>query len=124
MAAPRMWPACTKRASTPVAGAKRTPQSTRSTSVSARSASAVVKSGRAGSWRLVFSGDLGRYGVPIMMDPDPVSETDVLLVESTYGDRLHPPGDAAVELIAAVRRAAEQKGGLSLIHISEPTSLL
>src|SRR6185503_9341272 len=65
-----------------------------------------------GGRRLVFSGDLGRYGVPIMMDPDPVSETDVLLVESTYGDRLHPSGDAGVELIAAVRRAAEQKGWL------------
>ena len=65
-----------------------------------------------GGRRLVFSGDLGRYGVPIMMDPDPVPETDVLLVESTYGDRLHPSGDAAVELIAAVRRAAEQKGWL------------
>ena len=65
-----------------------------------------------GGRRLVFSGDLGRYGVPIMMDPAPVPETDVLLVESTYGDRLHPSGDAAVELIAAVRRAAEEKGWL------------
>jgi metallo-beta-lactamase family protein len=65
-----------------------------------------------GGRRLVFSGDLGRYGVPIMVDPDPVPEADVLLVESTYGDRLHPSGDPAVELIAAVRRATEQKGWL------------
>src|SRR5580765_6261056 len=63
-----------------------------------------------GGRRLVFSGDLGRYGVP--MDPAPVPETDVLLVESTCGDRLHPSGDAAAELIATVRRAAEQKGWL------------
>ena len=65
-----------------------------------------------GGRRLVFSGDLGRYGVPIMVDPDPVPEADVLLVESTYGDRLHPSGDPAVELAAAVRRAAEQHGWL------------
>src|SRR5262249_62126353 len=38
--------------------------------------------------RLVFSGDLGRYDVPIMVDPDPVAEADVLLVESTYGNRV------------------------------------
>ncbi len=65
-----------------------------------------------GGRRLVFSGDLGRYGVPIMVDPDPVPEADVLLVESTYGDRLHPSGDPADELTAAVRRAAEQNGWL------------
>ncbi len=39
--------------------------------------------------RLVFSGDLGRWGRPILRDPDVVSEADVLLMESTYGDRLH-----------------------------------
>ena len=46
-----------------------------------------------GGRRLVFSGDLGRYDVPIMVDPDPVAEADVLLVESTYGNRVHPPDD-------------------------------
>jgi metallo-beta-lactamase family protein len=65
-----------------------------------------------GGRRLVFSGDLGRYGVPIMVDPDPVPEADVLLVESTYGDRDHPPDDHADKLAAAVARAAEQKGWL------------
>jgi metallo-beta-lactamase family protein len=65
-----------------------------------------------GGRRLVFSGDLGRYGVPIMVDPDPVPEADVLLVESTYGDRLHPPDDHADKLAAAVERAAQQKGWL------------
>ena len=61
---------------------------------------------------MVFSGDLGRYGVPIMRDPDPVRETDALLVESTYGDRLHPAGDPADTLRAAVGRAADRKGWL------------
>ena len=39
--------------------------------------------------KLVFSGDLGQPGRPIMRDPTPVAEADVLLVESTYGNREH-----------------------------------
>jgi metallo-beta-lactamase family protein len=65
-----------------------------------------------GGRRLVFSGDLGRYDVPIMVDPEPVAEADVLLVESTYGNRVHPPDDPAERLTAAVRRAALQNGWL------------
>ncbi len=67
---------------------------------------------RAGEARLVYSGDLGRYAVPVMRDPDPVDEADILLVESTYGDRLHPKGDPADQLVAAVARAVGQKGWL------------
>ncbi len=65
-----------------------------------------------GGRHIVFSGDLGRYGVPIMRDPDSVADADMLLVESTYGDRLHPPDDHRVRLAAAVKRAADQKGWL------------
>ena len=65
-----------------------------------------------GGRRLVFSGDLGRYDVPIMVDPEPVAEADVLLVESTYGNRVHPADDPADRLTAAVRRAVDQKGWL------------
>ena len=61
---------------------------------------------------VVFSGDLGRYGVPIMRDPDPVPEADVLLVESTYGNRVHPDGDRAAGIVEAVGRAARQRGWL------------
>src|SRR5439155_1269256 len=61
---------------------------------------------------VVFSGDLGRYGVPIMRDPDPVPAADVLLVESTYGNRLHPGDDHPVKLASAVARAAAQRGWL------------
>jgi metallo-beta-lactamase family protein len=43
----------------------------------------------AGGKKLVFSGDLGQPGRPIVEDPTPVAEADVLLVESTYGDRNH-----------------------------------
>lgn len=40
--------------------------------------------------RIVFSGDLGRWDQPILCDPQTVAEADVLLLESTYGDREHP----------------------------------
>jgi metallo-beta-lactamase family protein len=43
----------------------------------------------AGGRKLVFSGDLGQPGRPIVADPAPVAEADALLVESTYGDRNH-----------------------------------
>lgn len=61
---------------------------------------------------VVFSGDLGRYGVPIMRDPDLVPAADVLLVESTYGNRLHPADDHHDRLTAAVARAVQKKGWL------------
>ncbi len=67
---------------------------------------------RIGGRLVVFSGDLGRYGVPIMRDPDPVPAADVLLVESTYGDRLHTPDDHRDKLAEAVSRAADTKGWL------------
>ena len=61
--------------------------------------------------RIVFSGDLGRYDRPILPDPDPVSEADVLLVESTYGDRIHPPGTED-ELTNVVTGIADRGGVL------------
>jgi metallo-beta-lactamase family protein len=67
---------------------------------------------RIGGRLVVFSGDLGRYGVPIMRDPDVVPAADVLLVESTYGDRLHAPDDHAERLVEAVRRASDTRGWL------------
>lgn len=39
--------------------------------------------------KLVFSGDLGRSGMPILGDPTPIHDADLVLMESTYGDRLH-----------------------------------
>ncbi len=63
--------------------------------------------------RLVFSGDLGRYGRPILCDPEPVPAADVLLLESTYGDRLHPPG--AEDDLARIVSAAARRGGVILV---------
>jgi metallo-beta-lactamase family protein len=42
-----------------------------------------------GGKKLVFSGDLGQPGLPVVADPAPIAEADVLLVESTYGNRDH-----------------------------------
>lgn len=67
---------------------------------------------RLGGRLVVFSGDLGRYDVPIMVDPKPVAEADVLLVESTYGNRLHAPDDPRDRLVTAVRRAVQGRGWL------------
>jgi metallo-beta-lactamase family protein len=48
----------------------------------------------AGHWkRVVFTGDLGRRGLPLLNDPVQVGGCDVLITESTYGNRLHPPAD-------------------------------
>jgi metallo-beta-lactamase family protein len=63
--------------------------------------------------RLVFSGDLGRWNRPILRDPELVPQADVLLVESTYGDRTHSPNQ--VEALAEVVREAVQRGGALII---------
>lgn len=54
--------------------------------------------------KVVFSGDLGRYDEPILNDPAPENDADYLLIESTYGDRLHEntnPKDRLAEIINA-----------------------
>ncbi len=58
--------------------------------------------------RLVYSGDLGRWDRPILRDPELVPEADVLLVESTYGDRVHPP-DPEGTLARIVSEAVEER---------------
>lgn len=65
------------------------------------------------SKRLVFSGDLGRTGAPILKDPTPPQgECDVLLLESTYGNRLHPENDQLEDLGEVVRQVAQRQGTL------------
>jgi metallo-beta-lactamase family protein len=62
---------------------------------------------------VVFSGDIGRYNQPILNDPTtPVANADVLLCESTYGDREHEPGDPAELLAAVVNRVAKRGGSI------------
>ena len=59
---------------------------------------------------IVFSGDLGRYGDPIMVDPAPVERADYLLVESTYGNRRHDKRDPAEALLEIVGETVGRGG--------------
>src|SRR3984893_16339611 len=64
---------------------------------------------------IVFSGDIGRYDQVILKDPTtPPSKADVLVCESTYGDREHPEGDAA-ELLAGIVSRVVKRGGSIVI---------
>jgi metallo-beta-lactamase family protein len=65
--------------------------------------------------RLGFTGDLGRPGRPILRDPETVPGVDVLVLESTYGDRLHTPSEETDRALADVVRRAVEKGGRLLI---------
>ncbi len=62
-------------------------------------------------WRLVFSGDLGRKELAILYPPDTLSDADILILESTYGDRLHGSYvDAQRRLEAVVSATAKRRG--------------
>jgi metallo-beta-lactamase family protein len=60
--------------------------------------------------KVVFSGDLGRYNDPIMRDPEEIKEADYLVVESTYGNRLHERTDPEVTLTEVVARTVGRGG--------------
>ncbi|BAS12509.1 uncharacterized protein MJ0162 [Arthrobacter sp. Hiyo8] len=61
-----------------------------------------------------FSGDLGRADDPLMFPPRELEAADILVTESTYGNRRHPDQDAAAELGAVVSRVAK-RGGVVMI---------
>jgi metallo-beta-lactamase family protein len=65
--------------------------------------------------RIVFTGDLGRDGRPILRDPEVPAGADVLLMESTYGDRLHDNADKMDDDFAAVINRTWARGGKLLI---------
>jgi metallo-beta-lactamase family protein len=67
---------------------------------------------RTGDKSILFGGDLGRYGRPVLPDPTPVSEADILLLESTYGDRLHERDDDGERLARIVTAVAAHGGRL------------
>jgi metallo-beta-lactamase family protein len=58
--------------------------------------------------RVLFSGDLGHYDQPIIRDPVPPPPCDYLVVESTYGDRLHDPEDPKIALAKIINDAAQR----------------
>lgn len=65
----------------------------------------------AGGRRVVFSGDVGRWGIPVLKDPEPPTGADLLLVESTYGGRRHEEkADPDGMLATAVEKVARRRG--------------
>jgi metallo-beta-lactamase family protein len=65
--------------------------------------------------KIVFSGDLGYYAAPIMEDPTPIESADLVLMESTYGDRLHRSFAATLTELGEVFAHAERHKGNVLI---------
>jgi metallo-beta-lactamase family protein len=86
--------------------------------------------------RVVFSGDVGRYGRPLLFDPEPLGAIDDIICESTYGDRIHPPdsnddlrdamlaglklGGAIIIPAFAVERTQDLLLAIATIQQSEP----
>jgi metallo-beta-lactamase family protein len=72
--------------------------------------------GREGIRRISFSGDVGRYVKRLVESPKPFPQADVIICESTYGDRDHPaPGKDKEELLGYVRRVCVERQGRLII---------
>jgi metallo-beta-lactamase family protein len=71
------------------------------------------ESGR--EFRLVFSGDLGYDAAPLMRPPETVERADLVLMESTYGNRNHRPFASTLDELRAIFRGAAESGGNVLI---------
>lgn len=65
--------------------------------------------------RFGFSGDIGRYETPIIRDPDYLRDLDILIMESTYGNRLHTHSDEVEEEVAMVIREVFDRKGKIII---------
>lgn len=75
----------------------------------------VTESGGAEPKVVVFSGDIGPKGAPLLRDPVPFAHADAVFLESTYGDRDHRPQDQTVAELLDVLRQARAGGGKVLI---------
>ncbi len=67
---------------------------------------------RTGGKTILFGGDLGRFGRPVLPDPTFVEEADYLLVESTYGNRVHEKDDDGESLTQVIKGTVERGGKL------------
>ncbi len=65
--------------------------------------------------RLTFSGDVGRPGLPIIRDPDTMPEVDYLVIESTYGDRLHQETGRVADKLAEIVNRTVGRGGKLIV---------
>ncbi|HEY6392528.1 MAG TPA: MBL fold metallo-hydrolase [Bryobacteraceae bacterium] len=68
-----------------------------------------------GKVRLGFSGDLGRPGLPIVRDPEPLPAVDYLILESTYGDRIHEPIQSVAAKLADIVNRTYHRGGKLIV---------
>jgi len=67
-------------------------------------------------WRLVFSGDVGRYESAILSPPEPVpTDADIVIMESTYGNRLHAPYDSARKQLRNIVNSTARRRGKIII---------
>ena len=64
-----------------------------------------------GRQRVIFSGDIGRWDTPILNDPTVFDEADFVVMESTYGDRLHGDCEAIAKQLAEIVNGVREKGG-------------
>jgi metallo-beta-lactamase family protein len=65
--------------------------------------------------RLCFSGDVGRPGLPIIRDPDTMPAADYLIMESTYGDRIHEPDQTVGDTLCEVVNRTVKRGGRLIV---------
>ena len=73
----------------------------------------IASNGR--DYRLTFTGDLGRKGIPILRDPEPIPPCGTLISESTYGGRTHPAPTQLADKLAEVVQRTVARGGKVLI---------
>jgi len=73
----------------------------------------VVEGGK--TKRLGFTGDVGRPDRPILRDPQPMMDCDVLISESTYGGKVHDPSDTSKARLEEIVRSTSQRGGRVII---------
>jgi metallo-beta-lactamase family protein len=80
------------------------------------SASVIIDCSENGvSRRLIFSADVGRYGLPIIRDPQPPAGGEIVLLESTYGDRDHQPVEDMRNRLGEIVSATAARGGRVMI---------
>jgi len=65
--------------------------------------------------RICYTGDLGRDGLPIIRDPEGVEDVDVLVIESTYGDRAHEDAEEVGARLAALLAPVFARGGKVIV---------
>lgn len=71
----------------------------------------ILLKGGSPSWSILFSGDLGPRNTPLLPDPDPPPACDLLVLEATYGDRVHESREHRIERLGKVLARALADGG-------------